>query len=779
MQTVVKYRETLLFVSCVTLLVGTVMVLQKATTPSRHRRRTSSSASRAGTAARSASHGPAAARSRSSSRPRIAHLNNNTHNSAAPATATAIERSHGAKGRDLSQAHAHRHHPYSRNGGMGGDGAVSRMEGADASSAPRLTVEAVAQHKRALGTASALQDPGHSELAGIHAPRRVVSSSGYRVNGGSGSCEEGAYYRSASNAATVGSQAPCPAPALAAAVAESTRGAEKAYSAATNVAGWMSPRLSPPVGDESVCFDGAHVRREAKVDCSASPQAGWGLGRAQVSSVCAPISLRVTTTQTNPRWFCEDRGTQTETHVGRDGVKTAASGTPDRWLAAAMMSPIIPAGEDANDSTTINCADLGWTPVQEGAASAGIAVHADTLACKDSQPFPRQNAEPVVIPRYFLQQLEQQLRQLVDDVAQDACNERAWMCLYTYLSELPLMVRRALTVRDRCGAATVAQLVDRVKSSSRAEGNLVEETVRLPDKEGVVDLIPSLPRDVLHLLQHCTAVDPEFHFEWRGSTVAYVEGPFGDSSRKVHKSTEIGSREADALTPERIPSSSLSAKLLMLTDNEEEKLSFVDDEEAVCISSILSFLAAHIRKYSDGRRRGAATQFPEPGTEELRTPPGITDGTHTGAYALSTPPNNRQRDADAALLQQYRDQQQHLVSLVASFVELRQSALFQALRHTQQHALFACDFIELASTAERQLERVSRLPDAPLLMEIPVTQKRLMTASMDIHETSLGTNTSLGSGSSPTTGLSARHGAKVGTPRKPSIRHPIQRIVSN
>ncbi|TPP43689.1 hypothetical protein CGC21_20440 [Leishmania donovani] len=703
MQSLSKYKETIVFVSCATLLLGTVLVLQKATTPSRHRRRAALSASRAGTVTRSASHGAAGARSRSSSRPRVAHMSH-AHNSAAPTTATAIDRIHAAKSRELSQAHSHRHHSHPRNGGVWAEAATSRIESSDATPPPKLTVEAVAQHKKALGTASALQDPGHSDLAGIHAPRRGVSSSGYRVNGGSGSVEDGAYYRSASNAAT-----------------------------AAKVAEAMTPWLASPAVVESsrVCFEGTDRGRKEEADRNTSPQPATGTAKPVrvAAAAAAPAatkaqpsspSIRASTTQTDPRWFCEDRGTQTETSAMQDAIKSAASATPDRWLAAAMMSPIMPTGENVSDSMLIHCADLGWTPLHDGAASTGGAVHAEKRACEHTQPPVGDKAESVVIPRYFLRQLERQLRLLVDDLAQEEWNERAWMCLYTYLSELPLSVRTSLTSRDRCSAATVAQLVDRMMANALTEGNLVEETVAMANKSAEQNPIPSLPREVLHLLQHSTAIDPEFHFEWKGSTVAYVEGPLGPASRRARKSA-----------------------------------------------------------YSDLRLRGAATQFPEPGTGELRTPPGATGVAQAGAYELSTPPTNRRSDADTALQHQFRDQQDQLASILASFVRLRHTPLFQTLRHTSEHALFACDFIELASAAERLLERASPASAATLLLEIPMEERRVMTEATDARDTSVGTSTSVGSGSSPTTGPSARHSVRVRTPMKPSIRHPIQRMLSN
>ncbi|CAG9580273.1 conserved hypothetical protein [Leishmania major strain Friedlin] len=462
----------------------------------------------------------------------------------------------------------------------------------------------------------------------------------------------------------------------------------------------------------------------------------------------------------------------------QDAMKAAASATPDRWLAAAMMSPIMPTGENVSDTMPIHSADLGWTPLIDSAASTGGAVHAEKRACEHTQPPVGDKAESVVIPRYFLQQLERQLRLLVDDVAQEEWNERAWMCLYTYLSELPLSVRASLTSRDRCGAAIVVQLVNGMRASALTEGNLVEEAVAMASKAAEQDPVPSLPQEVLHLLQHSTAIDPEFHFEWRGSTVAYVEGPLGSAAGKARRSAVASNGEVGDFAHVLPPSSSLSSTSLALTDDEEER-SLIDEEEAVCTSRLLSFIVAHIKKYSDRRLRGVATQFPEPGTGELRTPPGATEVAQAGVYALSTPPTNRRSDASASLQQQFRDQQDQLTSLLASFVRLRHTPLFQALRHTSEHALFACDFIELASAAERLLERAPPASAATRLLEISMTQKRVITEATDARDTSVGTNTSVGSGSSPTTGPSVRHSVRVRTPMKPSIRHPIQRILSN
>ncbi|AIO01064.1 hypothetical protein LPMP_321790 [Leishmania panamensis] len=459
-----------------------------------------------------------------------------------------------------------------------------------------------------------------------------------------------------------------------------------------------------------------------------------------------------------------------------DAMNTAASATPDQWLAAAMMSPIVPTGENANESILINCADLGWTPLRDGAAPTGV-VQAGERVCKDTQTPTGNKGGSTVIPRYFLQKLERQLRHLVDDVAHEEWNERAWMCLYTYLSDLPLIVRTSLTLRDRCGAATVARLVDRMKTNFLTKGNLVEESVAMPDKTVEEDFIPSLSREVLHLLQHSTAIDPTFHFEWRASTVAYVEGSLGSASRKAGKATVIDSREVSDCVSVRPSSSSLSSMSPVLTDEEQEEELPNDDEEVVCTPRLLTFIAAHIEKYNDRRLRVVATQFPDPEMEKSRTPPGAAEAILAGAYTLSTPPSNRQ--SDAALQQPLLHQQGQLMSLLTSFVRLRQTPLFHTLRHTPQHALFACDFIELTSEAERLLERASSSLDTTLLLEIPMTQKRIMAETTDVRDTSVGTNTSVGSGSSPMTGHSAHHSVKARTPMKPSVRYPIQRILSN
>ncbi|GET91508.1 hypothetical protein, conserved [Leishmania tarentolae] len=784
MQSLSTYRETIVFLSGATLLLGTVLVLQKATTPSRHRRRANLSASRAGTVTRSASHGAAGARSRSSSRPRLGHTSHG-HSSAAPTSATAIDRSHAAKSREVSQAHSHRHHTHPRNGGVAVVTADSRIESAGATAAPKLTLEAITQHKKTLGTANALQDPRGSDLAGTHASRRGVSSSGYRANGGSGAGEDAAYYRSASNAATVGSQAPCPTPVTAV-------GTEVVPPVTTNVVEVMTPRLaSAPQQDAEcprACVEGSGICPKVVADRHAAPQSTTITSRmvsvtpeaaapAPVKAQLSSPQIHASTTQTNPRWFHEDRGTQRETSTTQAPMQPTASATPERWISPAMISPIMPAGENVSDSMLINCADLGWTPSRDGAPSIRVA-HTDRLSCEQTQPPMRNRAESVVIPRYFLQQLERQVRLLVQDVAQEELNEQAWMCLYTYLSELPLAVRTSLTLRDRCGAATIAQLLDKITRNSLTEGNLVEETVAMPNKAAKQDPISSLRREVLHLLQHSTTMEPEFHFEWKGSTVTYAKGPLRAASKEARKSAVAGKGEVDNFAHVRIPSSSLSSTSVALTDDEEEE-SLMDDGETMCTSRLLCFIAAHIEKYSDLRLRAVASQCPEPGMEERRTPSDATGPAQREAYALATPRTSRWSDADAVLQQQFRDQQEQLSLLLASFVRLRHTPLFQALRHTSQHALFACDFIELTSEAERLLERASPSSVATLLQEIPMTEKRVVNEVMDARGTSDGTNTSVELGSTPGTGPTARTSVKVRTPMKPSIRYPIQRILSN
>ncbi|KAK7199777.1 hypothetical protein NESM_000024100 [Novymonas esmeraldas] len=754
MQTIAKYKETVIFVSCATVLVGTVLALQKATTPSRHRRRAASSASRAGTAVRSASHGAAGTRSRSSSRPRVSHTTHAHGNTVAAAT-SAAGRSHTSKSREHSQAHVHRHHSHSRNSAAGG--AAQRGEDTDAAPAAKLTVDAVTQHKKTLGTASALQKPGHTGNTGGAAPaRRGVSSSGYRVHSGSGSGEEGVYYRSASNAATVGSHAPYPPP-LPSGVAEevertSTTPAAAAAGRTTVEALHSTRQLGEAVRTARVekqehtapaqaspatvaTHDGAPAPAAAtlsatQVTCAAPPVAATTAGGAVVAS----------TTQTEPRWFCEDRGTQTEASALHDARRAVASGTPDRWLEAAMMSPILAAEEGTNTSMPMPCADGGWTPLRE---AAGVNGGGESAAASE-------------IPRYLLTQLEAQVRLLVEDVAQGEQDERGWMRLYEYLSELPLPARRCLVERNRCGAATVAPLVDKAVASLLSEGNQVEEAVAAPCRVTELDCVPSLPREVLHLMHHGTPTDRSFHFQWQGCAAAYVEGPFPGTAA-----------DADNTVPERRVSSSLFPD------------EAADDAAESQTSRMLACVAAHIRRYSSLTQHGVATQFPEPVAEGLRTPRGATQAIEVGPYALSTPPSTHRRDADAAVTQRLRDQQTQLTALLASFVQLRQTPLFQGLRHTPEHAMFACDFMELSSAAERLLDRVTPPRDLTVaLPQPPMTQKRVVAEAADVHSASVGTSASGDSGSSPLASHQERVGGKARTPMKPSVRYPIQRLLS-
>lgn len=793
LQTIQKYKETIIFVSCAAALVGTVLVLQKATTPSRHRRRAPSSASRAGTAtARSASHGVAGTRSRSSSRPRTAHTDNHTqHHTGAlsgptllsaksDATAAAAERSHGARSRDVSQAHAHRHHTHSRTTGTGGSAAASTPavaggasgscpEGATEAPAPRLTVEAVLQHKHALGTANALQDAGQADAAGERVARRVVSSSGCRVQGGSGTGEEGCYYRSASNAATVGSQAPCPPLAASAAALALSDGTAPAVPPA-------SPRSTVPVTESPTSANGRTARAPA--------------------AVVPPSTALASATQTNPRWFCEDRGTQTEQRASPEPAHRteAASATPERWVAAAMMmSPIMPTG-DGNaheDTSPINYADFGWTPLHDARTTEkkpNKGPRKSQSTGTPAQPDLEQAPAPAapVIPRVFLLELEEQVRRLVEDVARAEWNEATWMRLYAYLAALPDVVRAQLAKRDRCGAATVARLVESRRSASQAAGNRVEgEAAALAEEKARdAEAPPSLGQVVLQLMHTGTSLNPGFHFEWHGQQVAYVEGAFDDAAARF--AMEVTGQGSNGATPSRHPKcadgvveAAATVEDCEAAEEGEEDAEPLPYDESARTAQLLAGVMAHIKKYAKVLQRPVPPPHRDP--DETRTPPRTTQTLITTApYALSTPPGYAKHGTDTAVAAQLQRQQEQLASLLQSFVQLRQTPLFQAVRHTPQHALFACDFIELAAAAERVLDRTSPSPDSTLLLQVPTTQKRVMADAAEGRDTSVDTVLSGASGSSPFLGTYAgRHSARVRTPMKPSIRYPIQRVLSN
>ncbi|KAG5496231.1 hypothetical protein JKF63_02532 [Porcisia hertigi] len=792
MQTIGAYKETIVFVSCATLLVGTVLVLQSATTPSRHRRRAPSSASRSGTAARSASYGGAGARSRSSSRPHKAPKSH-THNSAVLATATAFACSHASKTHEPLHAHGHRHHAHPRSSGPGPGGATSCSEDVHANPPQKLTVDAVAQHKKSLGTANALQGPKDEELAGIPARHRGFSSTCYRLNGGSRSGEEGGYIRSASNAATVGSQAPYPASSITIPISAEAADTENAPPEMENAAEEMSPHLAPEPTAESLrrCPKDTGDHGSAKVEQKGAPQPTTApapvvsdavvedvsvAGKPKRQTSTAPLGKYGSATQTNPQWFCEDGGTQTETSAAPGSTKMEAEVEPNGPCSWTTRNTHQPPAKEAKHAVSPNWADLGSIPLQKTETPMSGVVRVDKLVGSDACLPERETAVPTVVPLYFLEQLEHQLRLLVDVVTRDEWSEQAWMSLYVYLSKLPPFLRESLASRDRCGAATVAELLEKRKADSLCEGNRVEGAVDMLDENAKADLCPSLEVEVLHLLEHGTPIDPDFHFESRGSTAAYVKGLFDEASCQARECQVVDSGKVNDLVGFQLPSPALPTTSPLLRDEEVDKKVSAQGEEKrhTCI---LAFLAAHIKKYSTLQLRVAATQFPESGAEVPQPSLGVTTVIQGGADALPTPLRNGQIDAQLALPTHHRGNQDQLASLLESFVRLRQTPLFQALRHTSQHALFACDFIELASEAERLLERRSASPDASLMLHVPTSQKRTVTDATDAHDTSLGPSASVGSESTPVTSSSARHSIKVHTPMKPSIRQPIHRTL--
>ncbi|KPA84721.1 hypothetical protein ABB37_01222 [Leptomonas pyrrhocoris] len=774
MEKLSRYKETVIFASCAAALVGTVLVLQKATTPLSHRRHAGSSASRGVPRSRSASRGPTGARSRGSSRVRATQPHDKE--SAAltvpinPVTAAAAgDRSHANRNRDASQAHTHRHHGHVRNPSTAAAAAAETNDPATkvaepvAAQVPKrpLTVEAVAQHTKALGTANALQNALRAvDVAGVAGSPRDTLATG----GGGG--EDGANCGNASNAATVGSQALYGASATSPAV----DGAAQAIRANGDMNGEAMPGLSPR-GGPAVLPQAVPTR--GATHASPLPNAG------ATKAAGAP-------TQTNVRWFCHDRGTQTEP-TGDGGSPATASITPDRWTHPALMSPILPHGE-CTDSAVINVEDFDWTPMRE--ADSTKPMHTTAL------PLDERGVQGAVVPSYFLSKLESQIRILVRHISDDKESEKNWMRLYLYLSELPLTVRKALAERRRCGVTTdftglamtmspamtysPVSAVEDDDTGAQAAAQKYTEQVTGTTATAATPASCCLPKDVLHLLQHGTPQEATAcaRFTWKDHRCVCVGGAFvSDASSDLFGAAAVVDARRDLTARfahlQLSPSSSSSSSV-----RGEEESNDAHDDEASPFPVVVA-VAKHIEKYNVLLSAGTASHSP--------------DGVEIGAAARQvddqTPVRNAHDRAseEAALepLLHEQQRQQHLASLVAAFLQLKQSAGFQALRQSPQFSPFACDFVELASAAQHFLDGSSLSPDggsALLLLHAPATQKRLvLSEATDARDTSIGTTTSARSDSNPTYGAGgrSRRGVKVRTPMKPSIRYPIQHVLSN
>ena len=815
MEKLTKYKETIIFVSCATALVGMVLVLQNVTTPSQHKRHTGSSASRGGPRSRSASHGPAGARSRSSSRLRSSHANDRETGGLLTASANPVmsagagDRVHASRSRDASQAHSHRHHaaPHQRSPETAGadthhvksdttaaTGATVnavKMTAAAAVSAKMLTVEAVAQHTKALGTANALQRPSHASSGAADMPvepyRDVRTTGGRTVGSG---VEELGNYRSVSNAATVGSQAlyggSTTSPTVGSAVTGTTTGAAVAAASAATAPPLFSTRASDSTKGESA--GGGLSLRSPRASEPAPLPASASQVPVQPSRSVSPTSAQAAETQTNHRWFCNDHSTQTEL-MGDARLDYLSCVTPDRKACAATLhSPILSSG-DGNDSPGLNCADFVWTPMPEADTTKPMNTTGAARGCVKGEA-------STTVPNYFLTKLESQIqlliRRIMDD---DRTSEKSWMELYVYLSELPLSVRQTLAARDRCGvtsslidlaitvipvmtthASTVAE-----EQSDKENGNvlprLVEEAAVAVAETVAASPTASLPQEVLHLLQHGTPLQTKVHFEWRGDRCICAPGEFVACAEALSQppiaAEAVGHGRSTRFAHVQLsPSSSPT----LSTTGEDGLCETDDDEEGpFCV---LVAVAKHIERYSSRLSRRAA--------------PPHSDEVTAAAVDEHTPTRQKHDDTPGAppLLQQFQSrQQQQLASFLAAFSQLRYTDSFQALRRSPQFAPFACDFIELASSAQHCLDSSAlSLSGSAVLVQAPTAQKRQMSSeTTDAHDTSIGTTTSARSDSSPTATAAAagaaadrtRRSVKSRTPMKPSIRYPIQHVLSN
>lgn len=771
MDKIAKHKETILFASCAVALVGSVLLLQKATTPSQHRRHAGSSVSRGVPRSRPASRGPAGgARSRSSSRVRSRSgvekesgpAPSSTNPVAAAAAAAAGERSHGSRIRDPSQPHAHRHHSSQRNlppstTTPNGATATKSAAATAASSEPKrtLTVEAVAQHKKALGTANALQRPDQAETASAALLHRDVRTSGGGRTGGSVG-DDGAYHRSASNAATVGSQAFLGAPptttgsAVPIAPAVDPRGEEEVAGAESTKA------ILPP--------------RSPRLD-NATPLP------AAVPPVSADSRTGAHKKTAAPRTFLTDHGTQTEltTGEGEDGrTRLFADETPHRWMQTGMPSPIAAAAAgEANNSTLLNCTGLGWTPVRETDQTKPMNTVARTGQSGD-------DVSLLVVPRYFVSRLEAQVRALVHHIVEHDAGERAWMQLYVYLSELPLPVRKILTERDRCGV-TSSFVSLAITMAQELRHSYVRNDVEAEEDE-VAAAATSLPQEVLHLLQQGTPRQTAMHFKLRGGSCVCVDGVFIPDAK--------GHRRSARFAHVQLSTSSSSSSRSTSAHGSADSADGHGDGGA--LSTVVA-IVKHLEKY---RAVVQAAESTSASRIEAKDDGDSEDGGATAEAQATTPLQGRDDSRLAETtqaLEQLHAQQQQLASLLAAFLQLRYTEEFQAMRQTVTSAPFACDFIELTAAAQRLLEGGALSPDhlrsstLPQL-QVPPTQRRVMRSesTTDARDTSIGTTTSVRSDSTlhaAAAGAAAptqpRRSLKARTPMKPSIRYPIQRVVSN
>jgi hypothetical protein len=812
-----KYKESIVFASCATALLGTVLLLQKATTPSQHRRHAGSSASHGVPRLRSVSRGPAGERSRASSKARGSHRKGDDNATpAAPAnpvtSVTTGDCNYASRSRGASQVPPHRHHSHPRGTNGSNNNNDNNSSGAAATvtkpaanttepqvKAGPLTVEAVAQHTKSLGMANTLHNLGHGiPLIGSPAEphRDVRTSGGGRSGGGGGGVDDGTNYRSASNAATVGSQAlngaSTTSPTTRSGVHDVARLAggplSKSTTTAEDVSGLppRSPRVEAPAAVAVVSANSV-----ALVTASATTIPTRG---APATAVQACTSE----TQTCVRWFCNDHGTQTEPHE-ETRKPLLSSVTPVRRVDGVMMSPIMPSGE-GSDSTLLNCDDFGWTPMREvdctksmDAAAPGGAKQLD--------------GSLIEVPKYFLSKLEAQIRFLLQQITEDAANEIAWMRLYMYLSELPLTVREALVRRDRCGVTSgfislaISMAQDMPPHSSVTSDGAATATMKSVSSRAVATdaaaatttttsaSLVSLPQEVLHLLQHATPQTAAVHFEWRNHRCVCVEGEGVPRVVALPPLNSNSEGEGRARLPRfaHVQLSPSSSEPSSCAASDEGHQSDKDEEEEGATSIVVA-VAKHIQKYqllllpAAVKATGPHTDLEEHCTSQKAAEmEELPRGDHT-------PTRNTREDVfgEVACVHQLQIQQQQLASYLAAFLQLRQTDVFQAMRHSPQFAPLACDFIELSASVQHYLDLTSLSPDSPTaavqMLQVPTTLTRLAPSEVtDIRDTSIGTSTSVRSDSIPVPGgLSRlRRGGKPRTPMKPSIRYPIQHQLSS
>lgn len=586
-----KYRETIVFASCVVAFVGAVLVMQKLTTPAPPPRRAGSSSA------------GVAMRSRTGSR--------NRGHSGIP--------SRRSKSHESSRLHrSHRE-----------DGALSHPATGDVVMQP-LTVDAINQHRANLAATNQAPPPLD----------RKTSSSPYDEALRQSAAPVVPPHRTASNAATAGSQPPL--------------SSSRHFSDAAEAASMSSqlPVLPTKARSSDALSDLLAPSRPPLPEKKSAP-------------LFASRRVGVAACQTNHHTFTAEVATQTEAAA----VPSISALTPERELQFLSPIPHEFAGRSRTPYTTN---DLALSPAQKRLTVA---------AKRETHPF----------PLHLIHQMEKQLGSLLEAAYDESAAVGRWMAVYFYLMELPSAAVQVLARRGKCGAGTLQMLC------------MIDKTPHKVDSSSGVEspahgMLERLLAEVESLLVKGVPLEPEQHFEWDNETVRLSGGAYQQSGR-------TSAEPKPPPPPEQIE----AVRIVDSSDSEEDEGGQVPEVHQVL---------GHLRRHRFLVMRNAATQcsaalsgneqrqgilLPPEAGEELVTPQrgilmeensnrqlGVQSRRHPGG---STSPETAPLPVAAT------------ISLLSSLLALKSSGEFREMRRSSQQAVFACDFLELASDAERLLDQ--------------------------------------------------------------------------